>query len=89
MAQQFSLGEAMQALKSFYGDSFEGGFEDGQDMMTDTLRDKLHLSEHDAKQVVQALVKEKMVRWSGTVDSIPAAEGTAAGGPIVNGTWHL
>lgn len=89
MAEQVNLSEAMQALRSFYGDSFADGFEDGKDDMTGTLEERMRLSKHEARQVVEALVAARMVRWEGTVDSIPAAEGTVSGGAIIEGTWLL
>jgi hypothetical protein len=57
--------------------------------MAGTLQERMQLSKHDARQVVESLVAARMVRWEGTVDSIPAAEGTLSSGAIIEGTWYL
>lgn len=90
MAPESNLEQAMDVLHDMYGETFSAGLEDGKAEMAQALRDRLGLSEHDAKRTGDALVEARSVRWEGRPPGIPNQEGQAiTGPPIILGTWHL
>lgn len=89
MSANVTLEQAVAALKNMYGESMENGYEDGIDAMTLTLEESLHLSKHDAKQLVQDLVKARTIRYVGGEGSIPAAQNQALNVPMQDGMWYL
>jgi hypothetical protein len=72
-----------------YGNRMENGYEDGMDAMSETLQERLKLGKHEAKQLVQDLVKARTIRYEGNSGSLPASANQATEVPLVDGFWYL
>ena len=71
MSEQISLGQAMRALHSEFGDAFPAGLEQGKEMMALALQDRLNLERTQADELVNDLIEARSVRWEGTRMDVP------------------
>jgi len=92
MADELNLGQAMRALQSEFGESFNAGLEQGKEMMALALQDGLQISRKDADKVVEALIDARSIRWEGTTANIPMEQTgmfNVAPGRAEKGRWFL
>ncbi len=98
------LQEAAQTLLDHFGPRLETGRAEGRRLMAEVLEQKLGISSHDAKELVEALEQAHTIRWiaggeqGGTEPAvIPIVPGVierqtgrvVAGVPFQGGYWQL
>ncbi|MCA1552778.1 MAG: hypothetical protein LC737_00205 [Chloroflexi bacterium] len=59
-----TLQQAAQTLLDHYGARFETGKDEGRRLMAETLEQRLGMSNHDAKKLVDDLVEAHTIRWT-------------------------
>jgi len=89
MDTQVTLEQAIAALRTMYGDTMENGYEDGKDAMVAALEEQLHVPKHEAKELVEGLIKARTIRWEGSAESLGASQNQSANIMLVDGIWHF
>lgn len=92
MAEELHLGEAMRALHSEFGESFNAGLAQGKEMMASALQERLKLERAQADKLVEALIEARSVRWAGTTTNLPMEQTgmfNVAPARVEAGTWRL
>ena len=82
MAQAIGLTEAADALSKHFGERLDAAFEEGMQLMTDALREDLHLSGREARRLVDELVEARSVRWIESGGPEPTAPAPSMGLPF-------